>query len=220
MSATATLLMTPAPTVLTAEVPLRVRSQSVIVLKIPTNTKQVIEVVVTYCKDGRRGYRYSVTPVEYKDGMMSFGLFSGKRVFIEDAKRFSEKRLIEIATDYKNLSMLKEVIAEVAGSNKLVVLGEWGEGLEQATEAARLANLAEGMAIQARQVEHCAGWIRKTHPQNEAAFRAAVEAANVKANPQNLYDVPRGGSIEVLAFTVGMEKTEADFQEWHRVVTS
>ena len=210
---------------------LRVRNQGVKILKVPTsNPTLFIEVEVDYSKGGMsmwdytnrpRGYRLVFTPITDKgDGMIGFMLGKGVSLFIEEAARFSEKKLWSLVEKAEQNPRFRELLAKVAGESNVTIIGEWGVGLGEQTEAACLADIERGFEVQRRQVQHCIGWIENSHPQNVQKFLDAVDAANQQANPQKFDDVPRGGAIERLAFIVGMEKTEQEFQEWHRLVTS
>jgi hypothetical protein len=48
----------------------------------------------------KRGYYLSVTPVELGDGWKRYTAFSGTKVLLDEVKRFSQKRMSEIAAQF------------------------------------------------------------------------------------------------------------------------
>ena len=76
------------------------------VARIEGNGNNVIDIRVAYRKGGinyatyktdPRGFSVSATPSEVKDGFRTTAMLSGVGAFLEPAKRFSEKRLHDIA---------------------------------------------------------------------------------------------------------------------------
>lgn len=209
-----------------ASEPLRVVDQRVKLLKIATSDPhQFVTVTVSYNKGGtdyrKRGYSVTVDPITDKgDGFISYTLFKGGFLFLEEATRYGEKTLLKVAATATEHPKFREILAKVAGGSKLTLIGEWDDGLADATETARLASVAQGFAIQSGQVENCVNWIRNQKPQNESVFRNAVAALNASTNPKNLDEVPRGAVIERIAFKVGLEKSAQEFEEWLKAVSS
>ncbi len=94
-----------------------------------TNPTQFIDVEVLYAKGGinyftyvneKRGYWLSIQPVIIKgDGFISFTAFSGSKVFLEEAKRFSQKKLEELAAQATAIPQYKELLEHVLAKNQL-----------------------------------------------------------------------------------------------------
>ena len=83
-------------------------NRSIHIKDIPTTGVQVLEVELYYEKGGmnyfsaqnnKRGYYLSVTPITKENGCTSFSLFSGIKKYVQEATRFSEKTMKEIAID-------------------------------------------------------------------------------------------------------------------------
>ena len=76
-----------------------------------------IEVSVYYSKDGNpRGYYLRVRPITIGNNMVSYDLFSGRRKFLLETSRFSQKQLnfaVELAKGYE-----EELITVVVEENK------------------------------------------------------------------------------------------------------
>ena len=106
--------------------------QTIVIANLPTTTPDhFVEVDVHYDKGGmtyfsgtsvRRGYYVAVQPVERKDGWRKFSAFSGTSLLIEEAKRFSQKRLEELALIGLKLPQYQTVLNHVLAKNPAVVL--------------------------------------------------------------------------------------------------
>jgi hypothetical protein len=91
---------------------------------------KVIEVKVRYNKGGinwansqeeERGYYLSATPCESGNGMKVYGAFTGTKILIETANRFSNKKLEEIASNIKTHERYTELVTAVAERNNLTI---------------------------------------------------------------------------------------------------
>jgi hypothetical protein len=89
--------------------------------------KHFIDVYISYNKGGLsmmnykmqpRGYDVHVQPIEVSDGFTTFMGFSGVRQHIEGAKRFSQKRLAELAQAYKGSDTVQNMIDLVCAKQK------------------------------------------------------------------------------------------------------
>ena len=102
------------------------------IARIPTTTEgQFVEVEVSYSKGGinyftynnePRGYWLGVQPITVRSDLgVSFMAFSGTKAFLEDAKRFSAKRLAELAAQGKSLPKYDQLMAHVLAKNGLTL---------------------------------------------------------------------------------------------------
>ena len=92
--------------------------------------KTVIEVVLSYGIGGMnyftgtsegRGYYLHVTPTKVGNGFKSFTAFSGTKSLIEATKRFSDKRLGELAATALALDAYPRLLDYVLGKNALTL---------------------------------------------------------------------------------------------------
>ena len=100
---------------------------------------QKIEVEVYYDLGGMnmitnepqvRGYYLSAKPVTLKDGFKTVTAFSGTKVLLEAANRFSKKRFAEIAAAAPKRPEFRKVIDHVVAKNKIVLKGGVDVGVE------------------------------------------------------------------------------------------
>jgi hypothetical protein len=89
--------------------------------------KKVLEVEVSYAEGGMsyfsgesslRGYYLSVRPVEKSEGFTTFALFAGLKLLLEEASRFSAKRLEKIEPTQEQVD---NVVAQVCRKEGLVL---------------------------------------------------------------------------------------------------
>jgi hypothetical protein len=95
--------------------------------------KMVIEVTLSYGMGGMnyftgtsegRGYYLHVTPVKIGNGFKSFTAFSGTKSLIEETKRFSDKRLGELAATALTLETYPRLLDSVLSRNALTLTTE------------------------------------------------------------------------------------------------
>lgn len=196
-----------------------VRNRRITIYKVPTSKPfHFIEVSVSHY-EGRFAAHFQLIEDKNDGWTKSYG-GSGVRITLATQPRYNERKLIDLFTTAENHPDFNHALAMVAGKANLNILGEWGQELGAEPERARLAKLQEGKDIQARQVAYCLeSWIMPKKPQNAQKFLDAVAALNTERNAQKFDDVPRGVEIERLAYLVGLEKTEAEFNEWLRLIS-
>ena len=100
-----------------------------VVKEIPTTTPGMFVVVKCYYSTGGmnyatyknepRGYYFSITPLEYKDGFIITTAFSGIKAFIQEAKRFSEKTLKESAIAVESHPQYQEILEKALAKSQL-----------------------------------------------------------------------------------------------------
>jgi hypothetical protein len=92
--------------------------------------KTVIEVALSYAIGGMnyftgtseaRGYYLHVTPTKVGNGFKSFTAFSGTKTLIEETKRFSAKRLGELAATALALDSYPHLLDHVLSKNALTL---------------------------------------------------------------------------------------------------
>ena len=72
----------------------------------------------------KRGYYLSVTPMELRDGFTSMTAFSGTCDLLEEAPRFSQRKLDVLAADAGHRPIYQQLISHVKAKNQLTLASE------------------------------------------------------------------------------------------------
>lgn len=106
----------------------KVRSVEISILK--TTSEDLLEVKVGYELGGTnwfsgkptsRGYYVSVQPVRIEDGFRVFMAFSGVKALVTEAKRYSDKGLLEAADKVKQSDLIEQLVDHVCKKQGLTL---------------------------------------------------------------------------------------------------
>lgn len=128
-------------------------SRKIVLKQMPTtDPNRMVEVEVYYDEGGlsyftggvnKRGYYLAVQPVKLEGGFRSITAFSGTKALIEETKRFSAKKLQEVALQALHLPIYRTLLNHVLGKGNI-----------RLQDAA--APVAESAESQAMELEKCA----------------------------------------------------------------
>jgi hypothetical protein len=100
-------------------------SRKILLKQLPTtDPDRILEVEVYYDEGGmsyftggvnKRGYYLAVQPVNLEQGFRSITAFSGTKALVEETKRFSAKKLQEVAQQALHLPVYRTLLNHVLG---------------------------------------------------------------------------------------------------------
>lgn len=190
-----------------------VRDRRIALMDIPTTTPNKVINVSVSINNNQVCYRFQ--PEEIRpDGGRSCYPMNGVSVKLGiTLPRYNEKKFIEAAKTVTEHPLFLEKLAASAAIEKLTLAGQYAtESIAQKIENTRIAQVAEGMAIQARQVEY---YQKNMTEEQQTAFLASVNTLNLKRNAQTFDQTARGCEIEKLYFDA-IGATEEEYRAYCR----
>jgi hypothetical protein len=117
--------------------------RAITVEKLPTTKENTFLRMEVYYNEGgmnyfsgqsqKRGYYLSATPVKEEGNFTTVTAFSGTCQLLLEVKRFSQKKLQEVAADAGSQPIYPQLIAHVKSKNSLTLKSEVADAAVQAT---------------------------------------------------------------------------------------
>ena len=128
-------------------------SRKIVLKQLPTtDPNRIVEIEVYYDEGGlsyftggvnKRGYYLAVQPVKLDGGFRSITAFSGMKALVEETKRFSARKLQEVALQALQLPVYRSLLDHVLAKGNIRLQGATNpiaeSAVSQATELQKCA---------------------------------------------------------------------------------